>query len=92
MLIYTPRETLRMNNRFDNAFNDILVNSIPKKSDLKVKNIHSCSVTDCLASPISRCGTCSKYYCYEHLHMDLHPLENIEIINQFKNNLSQVIQ
>lgn len=74
-----------MNNRFENAFNDIS-NSISKKADVEVKNIYSCSVTGCLTSPISRCGTCSKYYCYGHLHMDLHPLENVEIINQFRNN------
>ena len=85
-LIYRLGETYEMNNHLDNAFNDISVNSVANKSDVEVNYIHSCSVVSCLAAPISRCGACSKYYCYEHLHMDLHPLENVEIINQFKNN------
>lgn len=76
-----------MHNRLDIAFNDNSVSSLAKKSNVEVNYIHSCSVFDCLATPISRCETCSKYYCYEHLHMDLHPLENIVIINQFKNSL-----
>ena len=76
-----------MSNRRDTAFNDNSVNTISKKSDVEVNYIHSCSVSDCMAAPISRCGTCSKYYCYEHLHMDLHPLENVVIINQFRNSL-----
>lgn len=45
----------------------------------------SCSVYGCSTKSVSICVICTKSYCYEHLHLDLHNLKNIEIINQLKN-------
>jgi len=45
---------------------------------------NSCAVNGCLSKSTSNCTICMKHYCYEHLHLDLHNLRNIVIINQLQ--------
>ena len=64
---------------------DSLNNISPEYLDIKSyttnENTISCSVHHCSSKPISRCVPCSAYYCHEHIHIDLHRLDNFEIIN-----------
>jgi len=56
--------------------------------DLTV-NRNSCAVYGCSTKSMTRCNICVRYYCAEHLHFDLHNLNNMGIINQLKNYLSK---
>lgn len=53
-----------------------------KSNEMQYRTI-KCFVDDCLSTPIARCILCSKYCCYNHVHICLqtHPNE-IEIISQ----------
>lgn len=49
-----------------------------------IRNEAPCSVYGCSTNCILQCHLCRKSYCSEHLHLDLHNLKNIAIINQLK--------
>lgn len=74
-----------MKSHLDDAF-DKYPNILSfSKSNERLSRTTKCFVNDCLSSPIVRCILCSKYCCYNHVHicMQTHPNE-IEIINQTK--------
>ncbi len=50
---------------------------------------NSCAVYGCSTKSMIKCNICVRYYCAEHLHFDLHNLNNMGIINQSKNYLSK---
>jgi hypothetical protein len=55
------------------------------ESNKRVYRTIRCFVDGCLFTPLARCILCSKYCCYNHIHICLqtHPNE-IEIINQIR--------
>ena len=73
-----------MNSHIDDVFEMRSSNQTTKYYESNVINTHVCAVNGCNKKPITKCEICSKHYCYGHLRLDLHPLENFEVIRQFK--------
>ena len=73
-----------MENHGSDAFINIF-GSHNKYGELNVTSYETpCSVYGCKSSSMSKCHFCMKSYCSEHLHLDLHKLKNMAIINQLK--------
>ncbi len=39
-----------------------------------------CNVAGCAAKVICRCTRCNNYYCYPHLRIDQHNIDNFEVL------------
>ena len=74
--------TIEMKIHLDDAIDKY--QSIPSfsESNERLYRTITCFVNDCASVPISRCILCSKYCCYNHVHICLQTHSNeIEIIN-----------
>ncbi len=54
--------------------------AVSPSSNKVLANNHPCSATSCIAEAISKCTLCSEYYCYKHVYVHAHPMDNFEII------------
>ena len=75
-----------MENHENDIFLNILGSQIIHKELDMIRYKTPCSVYGCSTNSMSNCHLCMKSYCSEHLHLDLHNLKNISIINQLRVN------
>ena len=70
-----------MSTDYFDSLNNISSEHLNIESSTTHENTICCSVHHCSGKPIAKCVPCSAYYCQEHLHIDLHRLDNFRIIN-----------
>jgi hypothetical protein len=77
--------TNEMKSHYDDVIDRYRNTPLFLKSNERLSRTINCFVDSCLSVPVARCIICSKYCCYNHVHICLqtHPNE-IEIINQIK--------
>ncbi len=54
---------------------------VPVGSKTLSKKVDLCNIDKCAAKVICRCTTCNNYYCYSHMKMDRHDINNFEVLN-----------
>ncbi len=57
---------------------------IGTKADSKKGSV-LCIIDKCDSKAICKCTMCNNYYCYLHIKMDQHDINNFEVLNIEKN-------